>query len=211
MGWGERARGREAPVGSQAAPFPWAGVGQKGGSRGEEPPAAPALSLFCTASNRPLRRGGQGGDPEGRAQRKHLAGPSREAEGGQQRGGPRQEAGSKSRGQAEPLTLPRRRTLAPARCWVSGRRPRLSRVPCCASCGQLRSARLWRAPAARPPPAAGSPAAAPPETPPLRGASGSRRDGGAREPVPAKQHGRKCLVWACARATNFRAGTPTWS
>lgn len=64
-------------------------------------PVAPALSPFCTASHPFPRSPGQRGDPVGGAQRKHLAGPGREAKGGQQRWGPRQEGGSQSLGSGQ--------------------------------------------------------------------------------------------------------------
>lgn len=73
-------------------------VGQKGWRQGEKHPVAPALSPFCTASHPFPRSPGRRGDPVGGAQRKHLAGPGREAKGGQQRWGPRQEGGSQSLG-----------------------------------------------------------------------------------------------------------------
>lgn len=73
VGWREGARVREARVRSQAGSFNLALVGQKGWRQGEAHPVVPAVSPFYTASHPFPRRPGQGGDPEGRAQRKHLA------------------------------------------------------------------------------------------------------------------------------------------
>lgn len=78
VGWREGVRLREAPVRSQAGSFFLAYVGQKGWRAKERDPAAPLQSPFYTASHPSPRRPGQGGGPEGRAQRKHLAGPGRE-------------------------------------------------------------------------------------------------------------------------------------
>lgn len=80
----------------------------------------------------------------------------------------------------------------------------ISTAPAAASCAtQARDA----LPRPRPHAAAGGPTSAPP---PARARSGNRRDGGAREVVPARSPA-EVPAWAAADATKFRSRSPTSS
>lgn len=147
---------------------------------------------------------GQRADPEGRAQRKHLAGSGRA---GKRRLG--RSAGGRSRKQGQNLGSGRASLPAPPP------QPRPS-----ALLGSQEAVTLLIT-ASRGAPAASSCAVPAPVTPSLRSpardpapcerALGSRRDGAAREPDPAEPHGRKCLDSGGAGATNFRLRSPTSS
>lgn len=195
---------REALIRSQAGSFRLAYVGKAGAEERSTQSPQPSLPPFCTASHPFPRRLGQRGDPEGRAQRKHLAGPGRA---GKRRLG--SSAGGRSRKQGQNLGSGRASLPAPPP------HPRPSALL------SSQEAVTLLITASRGAPAVSSCALPAPVTPSLRGpardpapcerSSGSRRDGRAREPDPAEPHDRKCLDSDRAGAANFRLRSPTSS